>query len=352
MSLALLRVENVRCLTHVELELSRERNLIYGPNGSGKTSLLEAIFLLGRGRSFRTRNTDRLIRIGQTQLTVFGRVESGLDTTIGIQATRGAPTVARIAGAPVGSLTELSEAFPVQVIDPGLHRLVEDSAQRRRRWLDWAVFHVEPGFGNVWADYSRALRQRNAALRTRPPEATAWDRELARLGEQLTAARMRTLERLRPYWTGASHALISDAVELGYTRGWPAEQSLLESLESSLARDQLRGVTHFGAHRADVQLRLRGRPARDVASRGQQKLIAAAMILAQVEMVQEVLPTPATLLLDDPAAELDRARLAAFIECVIALRCQLVVTGLTPDASAFGRAERLFHVEQGRVGPV
>src|SRR5262249_47875609 len=137
-------VDNLRCLEHAELSLHPQRNLIWGGNGSGKTSLLESIFLLGRGRSFRTRNSERLIRHGQPQLVVFGRTDGVPAQALGVQVSRSEGTRARISGSPAGSLTELSQAFPVQVIDPGIHQLVEEGGYRRRRWLDWAVFHVEP----------------------------------------------------------------------------------------------------------------------------------------------------------------------------------------------------------------
>ncbi|HET7756868.1 MAG TPA: AAA family ATPase, partial [Steroidobacteraceae bacterium] len=167
MSLAQLTLANVRCIEQADLSIPSGLTLFYGGNGAGKTSLLEAIFLLGRGRSFRTRNNERLIRRGQDQLTVIGHVVTeGLPPRpIAVQVTPDR-TSARISGRPTGSLVELSQAFPVQVIEPGIHRLVEEGGFRRRRWMDWAVFHVEPRYVDAWVRYTRALRQRNAALKS------------------------------------------------------------------------------------------------------------------------------------------------------------------------------------------
>ncbi len=352
MSLAELTVDNVRCLEHVELTLHPRHNLIWGGNGSGKTSLLEAIFLLGRGRSFRTRNSERLIRHAQPQLVVFGRTASALPQSLGIQVSRTEGTRARISGATTASLTELSQAFPVQVIDPGIHKLVEEGGHRRRRWLDWAVFHVEPSFADHWIRYTRALKQRNAALKSQPAHAHVWDAELARLGELIAEARRNLLERLQPYWRSSVASLSGLDVELHYTRGWAQDVPLLQALQGSSARDQLKGVTHPGPHRGDILIRLNGRPARELLSRGQQKLVAIAMTLAQLDLLQEVTqPTP-TLLLDDPAAELDGEHLSTFIARVKELQCQLVVTALQGDFSSFGTPDRMFHVEQGQVHPV
>jgi DNA replication and repair protein RecF len=352
MSLVELAVEDLRCLQRVELTLDPRRNLIWGRNGSGKTSLLEALYVLGRGRSFRTRNSERLIRHGQPRLTVFGRTDEIPPQAVGVQVSRGGGTVARINGAPASSLTELSQSFPVQVIDPGVHKLLEEGGFRRRRWMDWAVFHVEPGFADLWVRYMRAVKQRNAALRHQPGQAGAWDPEVSRLGELIAESRRRMLERLKPSWRTLLVGLGGLDVDLGYSRGWSQDISLAQALVDSRARDQSKGLTHSGPHRGDVQVRMGGRAAREVLSRGQQKLVAIAMILAQIHLLQEMTSTTPALLLDDPAAELDGTHLGRFIEQVTQLRCQLVMTSLQPEIELFGRPERVFHVEQGRVGPV
>ena len=347
-----LRVEDLRCLQKAELSLDRYRNLIWGSNGSGKTSLLEAIFLLGRGRSFRTRNSERLIRHGQPRLTVFGRTAGEVPQAIGVQVARSGGTTARLNGAAAGSLTELSSAFPVQVIDPGVHKLVEEGGFRRRRWMDWAVFHVEPSFGDWWVRYTRAVKQRNAALRHQPAQAIVWDPEVARLGELIAHSRGAMLDQLQPIWREVMVGLGGLDVELHYSRGWAQDVPLAQALGEARARDLSRGLTHAGPHRADVLVRSGGRPAREVLSRGQQKIAAIAMTLAQIQLLQEQSGMTPTLLLDDPAAELDGAHLERFIEQVGRLRCQLVLTSLHSHFDLFGRAERVFHVEQGKVAPL
>jgi DNA replication and repair protein RecF len=357
MSLLHIQVSNLRCVEEAELDIPHGVTLLWGDNGSGKTSLLEAMFLLGRGRSFRTRNNERLIRRGTDHIRVIGRVSdsasgaSHAGKVIGFEASK-AGTVARIAGRAAQSLAELSQAFPVQVIEPGVHRLVEEGGYRRRRWMDWAVFHVEPQFIDHWLRYTRALKQRNAALKVEMGHAEAWNPELARLGELIAEARRVFVERLQPYWKDAVAALSRLEVDLHYLRGWSQEHPLLEALESSRARDEARHLTHSGPHRADIAIRLHGRPAREVLSRGQQKLVAVAMTLAQLRLLQELTHTTPTLLLDDPAAELDGDRLRKFIEEVSKLRSQLVVTSLHSESRLFGAPERTFRVVQGRVQPL
>jgi DNA replication and repair protein RecF len=349
MSLFELALEDVRCLRRAELQLHPGQNLIWGDNASGKTSLLEAVFLLGRGRSFRTRNSERLIRHGEPLLRVVGKTVGPPPESIGVEVSRADGTVAKLHGAFVSSLAELSRAFAVQVIEPGAHKLIEEGAQRRRRWMDWAVFHVEPGFIDVWSRYARALKQRNSALRSAPAQAAVWDSEVARQGEMIANLRRDFVERLLPHWALAVQELTGLEIELHYARGWAADLSLAEALVATRDRDAARGMTHAGPHRADVVVRLERGLARETLSRGQQKLVAAAMTLSQLSLIRELTGTLPTLLLDDPAAELDRDRLTRFVAQVRQLQCQLVVTSLSAETSLFGVPDRVFHVEHGGV---
>jgi DNA replication and repair protein RecF len=349
MSLAEVSLEDVRCLRQVELHLHPGHNLIWGDNASGKTSLLEAIFLLGRGRSFRTRSSERLIRHGESRLRVSGKTVGPPPESLGIEVSRADGTVAKLRGAYVHSLAELSHAFAVQVIEPGAHKLIEEGAQRRRRWMDWAVFHVEPGFIDVWSRYARALKQRNSALRVAPAQASVWDPEVAKQGEVMANLRRDFIERLQPHWSEAVRELTGLDVELHYARGWAADLSLTEALAASRDRDVHRGLTHVGPHRADIVVRLERGLARETLSRGQQKLVAAAMTVSQLGLIRELTGTISTLLLDDPAAELDRERLGRFVDRVRRLQCQLVITSLSSEASLFGVPDRVFHVERGTV---
>lgn len=348
MGLAALQLADLRCLRSAELELHPRLNLISGDNGSGKTSVLEAIFLLGRGRSFRTRHTAQLIRRGASRLWVHGATEPAPGHSLGIECSRDQGLQIRIDRVAASSRVELSQVFPVQIIDPGIHRLVEEGPAQRRRWFDWAMFHVEPDFLRHWQGYTRALRQRNAALQT-GSELAPWDSELARLGELLTAGRARLLESLRPYWSAARTRLGVLDVSLGFFQGWSRELNLADSLRAHRERDRKHGLTGVGPHRFDILLRTDGRPAREVVSRGQQKLLGIAMAIAMAGYLSERADRPSTLLLDDPAAELDADRTSALLGTVRDLGVQLVVTSLQLKDDRLGVPDAVFHVEQGSV---
>jgi DNA replication and repair protein RecF len=349
MSLAELRIENLRCIEAASLEFSPELNLVAGENGAGKTSILEAIFLLGRGRSFRTRNSERLIRHGQPRLTVYGRTDGVPPRQAGIEIAADGGTRARINGEEAGSLLELSGVLPVQAIDPEIHKLVDQGPERRRRWLDWLVFHVEPSFGVYWSRFNRALKQRNAALRSGSGAFDAWDGELITNGIAITEARRRTLDRLLPRLDETFQRFGGLDVAVGFSSGWAVDVALAEALALHRERDRQRGTTTTGPQRADVTLRRGHRAARETLSRGQQKLTAVAMIVTQLQLLQEEQGMRAVLLLDDPAAELDEKNLQRLFAELSSLRCQMIATSLTPETALFQAPKATFHVEQGRV---
>ncbi|HET6463559.1 MAG TPA: DNA replication and repair protein RecF, partial [Candidatus Krumholzibacteria bacterium] len=247
------------------------------------------------------------------------------------------------------SLLELSGVVPVQAIDPEIHKLVDQGPERRRRWLDWLVFHVEPSFAIHWGRYNRALKQRNAALRSGASAVDAWDTELVTNGVAITDARQRSLARLLPRLTKTFARFGGLEVGAGFNTGWVAGEEFEKALRNHRERDRQRGTTTCGPHRADVTLRRGHRAARETLSRGQQKLTAVAMIVSQLQLLQDELGIRAVLLLDDPAAELDEKNLQRLFDELASLKSQMIATSLTPETALFQAPKATFHVEQGRV---
>ena len=256
---------------------------------------------------------------------------------------------ARIHGDRVSSLADLAAILPVQIIDPEIHRLIEEGPSRRRQFLDWGVFHVEPQFVTHWQGYQQALRQRNAALRARQPQSmvAAWDPELVRYGELLSDARRRYIARLEGAAQALCGTLLGMELTLGYRAGWPPNEGLAEALARSWSQDQEFGTTQVGPQRAELAIRLAGVPVKDRISRGQQKLLAAALLISQLKLFPADAPVRPTLLLDDPAAELDEESLGKLIEEVRAHTVQLVVTTLQGGFRAFGEPGRHYALDSG-----
>ena len=352
MPLSHLRVDGLRCLSGQSLDFDERCNYLWGPNGSGKTSCLEAIYLLGRGRSFRTRQTARLVRRGSERLTVFGisRDAAGQPHRLGVEFAEGR-LESRLDGEPVTSQAEMLRALPVHVIDPRLHQLVEAGPSERRRYLDGGVFHVEQRFLADWRHYRRVLGQRNAALKARAPdrELGAWTEPLVAAGQRVHEARAAYVGQLAGRAASLGRSLLGADIRIEYRPGWRRGLSLAEALEESRARDRASGFSQVGPHRADLQLDFESGGVRETASRGQQKLVAAALVLAQVSLFEAETGRRSTLLLDDASAELDGGAQSRLTAALAALKSQQILTGLSLESLQPQPGFPVFHVEQGRI---
>ncbi len=344
-------VENFRCLESASLELDPDYNLIYGANASGKTSLLEALSYLGRGKSFRGASTSELIRHGEKEFVLFGKVDNdGLVSSVGARNGRDGLEV-RVNGEARGGAAALAAVLPLQVIDPDIHNLVSGGPEQRRRYLDWIAFHVEHGYLELWRRFRRSLKQRNAALRSGNPGGaiSGWDAEFVEMSSQLDGARRRVLDVAAENLVAAGAELLGGQVRFEYRSGWNQERGLLGCLHDGLARELQMGSTQHGPHRGDLRLIYDDRQARKLVSRGQQKLLACAMVLGAAETAQSALERPLLLLLDDPAAELDQDSLGRLMRRVGSLGSQVVATSLARDALSLPKSAAVFHVEQGQL---
>jgi DNA replication and repair protein RecF len=340
-----------RCLTSATFAADPQYNLIHGQNASGKTSILEAIAYLGRGKSFRGAGTQDLISHGETEFLLLGKVETGGRlATVGVRNSREGLEV-KIDGDRETRASALAELLPLQVIDPEVHNLVAGGPEERRRYLDWVAFHVEPAYPAHWKRFRRALKQRNAALRDGAGKLAiaVWDREFLEAAGEVDEIRRRVLGTTRHALEETGAALLGSEVAFEYHQGWAIEQTLAEALAAGWERDRLAGTTHSGPQRAELRLIYDERQAKRLVSRGQQKLLACAMVLAATEVVQTALERPLLLLLDDPAAELDEEALARLLNGVFGLGSQIIATALDPESLPFPAQPAVFHVEHGAL---
>jgi len=347
-------VENFRCIEHASLDFDSRSTGIIGDNASGKTSLLEAIYFLGHGRSFRAAQAEKLKREGTPFFRIVGRIAAprGL-LTAGLEHSQGR-TKGQLAGQGISGIADIAEVLPLQIIDPGVHRLVEEGSARRRRLMDWGVFHVKREFLGYWRRYQRALSQRNAALRTTHDEELvhAWEQDFCAAGAEVDRLRSDYVEELRPHFEALAFRLVGPGTTLTYRRGWPTELDLRVALQDSISRDLRLKTTHIGPHRADLVFSIDGTPARDRVSRGQQKMLAAAFILSQLQCHTALGAAPTTLMLDDPAAELDVDNLGKLLLAIAEIPSQLIVTSVHERGLKGIEIGRRFHVKQGQFEPM
>lgn len=355
MTIARLQISGVRNLSSVSLDHCGSVNVFTGANGSGKTSILEALFMLARARSFRSHKPASVINHLATQCVVFGELAD--HSTVGVVRTRSNQQLFKINGNPVHAAAQLAELLPLQLINAESFSLLEGGPGVRRQFLDWGVFHVEPEFLFHWRRIQKALKHRNSLLRhgrISACEIAPWDTELVQCSAAIDGMRERYLKRLQPHFQHLLDNMVSlDKPELLYRRGWPDEFSLAQVLTKDIQRDSQYGATHSGPHRADIDIRIAGRPAEEVLSRGQEKLLACALRLSQGVLLHELTGKTCLYLVDDLPAELDHERRIALCRQLSAMRSQVFVTATDPqsleDCWPDGSNTRWFHVEQGTV---
>lgn len=358
-----LDVYRLRNLKHVQFSFQPGANLLCGANGSGKTSVLEAIYLLGHGRSFRSRNIRTVITHDLDDCVVFARLvdpQSGRESTIGIERNRKGEVQLKVSGESVQTAAALAEELPIQLLNSDSFNLLEGGPLYRRQFLDWGVFHVEHDYRTAWKAYQRCLKHRNSLLRHGRMERSAlleqlavWNTEFCRLSEQIDRFRRSYIERFKPVFESVLSEL-SDLQEIsfGYQPGWDIQRSLAEVLEGAVERDLNTKTSNYGAHRADLRIKIAGKMASDVLSRGQIKTVVSALRIAQGYLYREITGKQCIYLLDDLPSELDATHRSRVCELLNRLGAQVFITGVFADDLATAWPENsektVFHVEHGQ----
>jgi DNA replication and repair protein RecF len=356
MILQRIKIQNVRNINEIEIVCAPQFNLIYGENGSGKTSILEAIHLLALGRSFRSHVKSRLINHGADNLSVFGELQAEGHRIIpaGIQKFISGNTQIRLSGQDLSSIADIAALLPTQLLNPDSFDLINTGSKLRRQFIDWGLFHVKQDFYKVWAMTERILKQRNAALRQHLPrnEISIWDGEMDELAIILNTMRSEYIQDLLPVFNElASNFRDFPKVDIVYNAGWDITQNLSSQLFQSLAQDLQRGYTRLGPQRASLQIESEGQPVHDILSRGQQKLLVSMMRFAQGELLLRQTGKACLYLIDDLTSELDPGRRKELVELIKQQTGQFFITSLElKDLEYFqDKPYKMFHVKQGRV---
>ncbi len=330
-------------------------NLIYGQNGSGKSSLLEAIFILGRASSFRTNNVRNIINENFADLVVSGQVEqeNGILTHLGIQFT-GKECEIHINQNSKCKRSDLAYALPIQLIHPKSYQLLDGGSGIRREFIDWGLFNQNDTFLSIWRNYKKTLLQRNAILKSRLIKQIAvWDNELVTYAKQLTILRAQYLEELSPFfYENCRYFLNLKNISIKFLPGWDSESDFLALLHQDLEKDLRYGFTQHGPHRSDFSLMVNNKLAKDFVSRGQLKLLVLSLKIAQIQLLRLRSSKMACILIDDLTAELDIFNRNIFLDHLINLKIQVFISAT--ELNEFGdfqshQSLQVFHVEHGKI---
>ena len=348
-----LQVENLRNLSRVDIAPHESLNYLYGDNGAGKTSLLESMVVLSRGRSFKTNLASELIGPRGSTFRVFAIAEDpeGQTCKLGLERS-GKRWRGRLNGNDLSQLSQLTKELPMVMMEPDSHLLVSGAPEVRRKYLDWGMFHVKHSFLDTWRRFSRALKQRNAALRRSQENLLdSLDEVLSEEGEALGEMRKAHAAAISENIGSVLNELTTriPRVDFTYNEGWNVTKSYSESLFEHRSRDLERGTTTTGPHRADLLFRCARLPARAVLSRGEQKLFAAALILTQARILAAAGEKP-VILFDDLVSEFDQDHFQRVLSGALALDLQVWVTGT--ERVSLKQEHCMFHVEQGSIAKV
>lgn len=339
------QIKDFRNIRDCSLHLSDGMNIIIGDNGAGKTSILEAINYIARAQSFRTKNVSHIINHQSRYFQLLAILETGV-----VLGMRRSPSeiIARLNRLPIKKLSTLAKSIPLFLMTPNSHELIERGPEYRRRFINWGLFHVEPGYGKISQEYRRVLKQRNAALRTNPSQSVVWDPGLIKCSEKVDVIQNNYIQKLDPIFVDLHKKLTgSSQITLVYQSGWRKGERFSEQLREKQEIDRERGFTSVGPHRADLKIMVEGIAAQDVLSRGQQKIVVIALILAQATIASE--NNYPILLIDDISSELDLEHQSKLFQLISKSHSQTIITSVNSSLLEIADKYKLFHVEHGVV---
>lgn len=339
------QIENFRNISAATLNLTADFNFLIGDNGAGKTSILEAMTFIARGRSFRTKNISHIIKEQRDHFQLVATLDR--DVILGMRRSR-SEIIVRRNSLPVKKLSTLAKNIPLFLITPNSHELIERGPEYRRKFIDWGLFHVEPGYGEVMQEYRRVLKQRNACLQLSQPQYSVWNSALSRVAEKIDRYRKSYINQITPLFMHTYSRLTGiDSVTLTYKSGWRQGTAFMEQLNEKNEVDVIRGYTSVGPHRADVSIKIDGLIAREILSRGQQKIVVISLILAQASLAsKDISPV---LLIDDLSSELDAEHQRKLFQLISENYTQTIISSVNADVIDMVDESTVFHVEHGVV---
>jgi DNA replication and repair protein RecF len=349
---------SIRNLTEFSIEPSPKLNFFYGPNASGKTSILECVYLLSRIKSFRSKRINDVITRGETKLNVFAKGKNNENSfSVGVEKGYGITKI-RFDGEAIQTASEQAKLLPVYILTPDHHILYTGTPKDRRHWLDWSLFHVEHNYIAIWKSYHRALRHRNALLKSdraiNSSEIDGWEKRMCEEAMKIDEMRMSYLTDLNNLLNDLYiPKVLNGNASIKYLNESYAARDLKELLSKNRADDIKRGYTNFGPHRTDVSFSYETFNVAKHLSRGQTKLFSAALISSQIDKLRKS-GKKSIVLVDDLDAELDKVSSIKLLGMLSQNNTQTFVSSLSPpewvrqDKDVHG----MFHVKHGNIKKV
>ena len=359
MSIGKLFIQDFRNIESVTVDFHSDVNFIIGDNGSGKSSVLEAIFYLGHGKSFRSAKVDNLLQHEKSTFTVSVRTDKDCQLGVrkGFNSSANSSEI-RIDGEKQTKFSSLAKNVAVQVITPESFIVFFGGPKQRRRFIDLGLFHVKHSFADHWREFSRILKQRNACLRSKTDLATFnyWTEIFAESSEQIARHRAEYVSELTnelSFWLKIMLPSVSDDIVIQYLQGWNSKKALLDVLGQYHDKELAMGYSLFGAQKFDVRFLMNGTSLDNQLSRGQQKLFLLALTFAQAKLIERVNRVKPILLIDDVGAELDIHSRTLLNNAIAAIECQVIVTAIDKTAveQLVPQEEnyKMFHVKHGKL---
>jgi len=339
MSVAKLIIQNFRNLSDAAINFHPELNFFIGDNGSGKSSLLEALFFLGHGKSFRTSKVDALACHDRANFVVSVTDSKNCQLGLSRDISSGLTNI-KIDGEFHSRLSVLAKNIAIQIVTPESFKLFFGGPKERRRFVDLGMFHVKHSFATQWKSFNRVLKQRNACIRqyNNSNEAGSmlsyWTEQFSSMSVEVANVRKEYTTALiveLDIWLAILLPALKSRVTVQYLQGWPQKRALQDVLNSNLEREINYGFSLYGAHKFDLKFLLDKQSLETQLSRGQQKLFLLALTFAQAKLIARVNRVKPILLIDDIGAELDVNSRVALSSALQELNCQVVITAIESD---------------------
>lgn len=347
-----LSLTNFRGLKSATLDFHPQINLITGNNGSGKTSLLESIYVICQAYSFRTHQLKNCATHNNNQFLLFSKFS---DYKVGLSKSNEKLKI-KINGDSVKKRSQLATRTPIAIVNADSFDLVTGSPELRRRYIDWCLFHVEQDFAKNWVQFKYALKQRNSILKSKKDlnMVDYWDSYLSEPSIAIQAFRKKYSEIIFDLLSSKFKNLIGEVrLNLQYEQGWPTGKTLKQSMNESRSRDIKSGFTHCGIHRDNLKLTTNGLPVVQVLSRGELKKLCIALQVSLLEIVKSRSSRPMILLVDDIASELDSKSQVIVFENLLDRGIQLFISNIETSIPEplQDKEFKMFHVEHGIISP-